>query len=98
MALELRSARGYLNETIRRLVARDPEAMLDVLGIKGRPAEASLGVASRAMTLGGGAAFGCRGGLERVFRDAQACAVMAPTMRVLQDFSVLAGRSMSFLK
>ncbi len=86
MALELRSARGYLNETIRRLVARDPEAMLDVLGIKARAAEASLAVASRAMTLGGGAAFGRRGGLERIFRDAQACSVMAPTTDVLKDF------------
>ena len=48
--------------------------------------EASLAVASRAMTLGGGAAYGRRGGLERIFRDAQAASVMAPTTDVLKDF------------
>jgi isovaleryl-CoA dehydrogenase len=86
MALELRSARAYLTETIRRLAAGDSEAMLDLLGIKARAAEASLAVVSRAMTLGGGAAFGRRGGLERMFRDAQAASVMAPTTDVLKEF------------
>jgi alkylation response protein AidB-like acyl-CoA dehydrogenase len=86
MALELRSARAYLNDTIRRIAAGDPEAMLDVLGVKARAAEAALAVASRAMTLGGGAAFGRRGGLERMFRDAQAASVMAPTTDVLKEF------------
>ncbi|HEY6923760.1 MAG TPA: acyl-CoA dehydrogenase family protein [Steroidobacteraceae bacterium] len=86
MALELRSARAYLGETIRRVGAGDPEAMLDVLGVKARAAEAALAVASRAMTLGGGAAFGRRGGLERIFRDAQAASVMAPTTDVLKEF------------
>jgi len=86
MALELRSARAYLGETIRRIAAGDPEAMLDVLGVKARAAEAALAVASRAMTLGGGAAFGRRGGLERMFRDAQAASVMAPTTDVLKEF------------
>jgi len=86
MALELRSARAYLNETVRRIAAGDPETMLDVLGVKARAAEAALAVASRAMTLGGGAAFGRRGGLERMFRDAQAASVMAPTTDVLKEF------------
>jgi alkylation response protein AidB-like acyl-CoA dehydrogenase len=86
MALELRSARAYLAETIRRIAASDPEAMLDVLGVKARAAEAALAVSARAMTLGGGAAFGRRGGLERMFRDAQAASVMAPTTDVLKEF------------
>ena len=86
MALELRSARAYLAETVRRLTAADPEAMLDILGIKARAAEAGRAVASRAMTLGGGAAFGRRGGLERNFRDAQAASVMAPSTDVLKEF------------
>jgi alkylation response protein AidB-like acyl-CoA dehydrogenase len=86
MALELRSARAYLSETIRRVGAGDPEAMLDILGGKARAAEAALAVTSRAMTLGGGAAFGRRGGLERIFRDAQAAAVMAPATDVLKEF------------
>ena len=86
MALEIRSARAYLGETIRRVGAGDPEAMLDVLGVKARAAEAALAVASRAMILGGGAAYGRRGGLERIFRDAQAASVMAPTTDVLKEF------------
>ena len=86
MALELRSARAYLAETVRRLTAADPEAMLDILGVKARAAEAGRAVASRAMTLGGGAAFGRRGGLERNFRDAQAASVMAPSTDVLKEF------------
>jgi len=86
MVLELRSARAYLAETIRRAVSGDPEAMLDVIGIKARAAEASLAVVSRAMTLGGGAAYASPGGLERIFRDAQAASVMAPTTDVLKDF------------
>jgi alkylation response protein AidB-like acyl-CoA dehydrogenase len=86
MALELRSARAYLGETIRRVGVGDPEAMLDVLGVKAQAAEAALAVASRAMTLGGGAVYGRRGGLERIFRDAQAASVMAPTTDVLKEF------------
>jgi len=86
MALELRSARAYLAETVRRAVAADPEAMLDILGVKAKAAEAALAITSRAMTLGGGAAYGRRGGLERIFRDAQAASVMAPSTDVLKEF------------
>jgi alkylation response protein AidB-like acyl-CoA dehydrogenase len=85
MALELNSTRAYLAETIRNL-AGDPTAMLDVLAVKVKAADACLNVVSRAMTLGGGWAFGRRGGLERNFRDAQAAAVMAPSSDVLKDF------------
>ncbi len=86
MAIELNAARGYLNETIRKALGGDPTAMVDVLGVKVKAAEACLGVVSRAMTLGGGWAFGRKGGLERMFRDAQAAAVMAPSSDVLKDF------------
>jgi alkylation response protein AidB-like acyl-CoA dehydrogenase len=86
MALELNSARAYLSETIRKALANEPAAMLDVLGVKVKAADACLHVVSHAMTLGGGWAFGRRGGLERNFRDAQAAAVMAPSNDVLKDF------------
>ncbi len=86
MAIELSAGRAYLNETIRKAMAGDPAAMIDVLGVKAKAAEACLGVVSRAMTLGGGWAFGRRGGLERMFRDAQAAAVMAPASDVIKDF------------
>jgi alkylation response protein AidB-like acyl-CoA dehydrogenase len=86
MAIENDSARAYLGETIRRALGGDPTAMLYVLGTKVKAADACLNVVSRAMTLGGGWAFGRRGGLERMFRDAQAAAVMAPASDVLKDF------------
>jgi alkylation response protein AidB-like acyl-CoA dehydrogenase len=60
--------------------------MLDVSGGKARCADACLAVVSRAMQLGGGAAYAKRGSLERIFRDAQAASVMAPTTDVLKDF------------
>ena len=60
--------------------------MLDLLGVKVKAAEAALAVTSRAMTIGGGSAFGRRGGLERIFRDAQSAAVMAPFNDVLKEF------------
>jgi alkylation response protein AidB-like acyl-CoA dehydrogenase len=86
MAIELNSARAYLSETIRKALSAHPGAMLDVLGVKVRAADACLNMVSRAMTLGGGWAFGQRGGLERNFRDAQAASVMAPANDVLKDF------------
>jgi isovaleryl-CoA dehydrogenase len=86
MAMELRSIRAYLHDTIRKAVAGEADAMLDVLAVKAKASEACLAVVSRAMTLGGGSAFGRRGGLERIFRDAQAAAVMAPASDVLKDF------------
>jgi alkylation response protein AidB-like acyl-CoA dehydrogenase len=86
MAIELNSARAYLGETIRKALSGHPAAMIDVLGVKAKAADACLNVVSRAMTLGGGWAFGQRGGLERNFRDAQAAAVMAPASDVLKDF------------
>ncbi len=86
MAVESDSSRAYLGETIRKALGGDPAAMLYVLGVKVKAADACLNVVSRAMTLGGGWAFGRRGGLERMFRDAQAAAVMAPASDVLKEF------------
>ena len=86
MALEGDSARAYLGETIRRALGGDPAAMLYILGVKVKAADACLNAVSRAMTLGGGWAFGRRGGLERMFRDGQAAAVMAPASDVLKEF------------
>jgi alkylation response protein AidB-like acyl-CoA dehydrogenase len=86
ITLAVNSGNAFLQETIRKVLAADPAAMLDVLGVKVAAADACLAAVSRAMTLGGGWAFGKRGGLERIFRDAQAAAVMAPSSDVLKDF------------
>ncbi|HXW61802.1 MAG TPA: acyl-CoA dehydrogenase family protein [Candidatus Acidoferrales bacterium] len=86
ITLAVNSGHAFLRETIRKTLAADPAAMLDVLGVKVAAADSCLAAVSRAMTLGGGWAFGKRGGLERIFRDAQAAAVMAPSSDVLKDF------------
>jgi alkylation response protein AidB-like acyl-CoA dehydrogenase len=86
ITLAVHSGHAYVQETIRKAVAADPTAMLDVLGVKAVAADACLAAVSRAMTLGGGWAFGRRGGLERIFRDGQAASVMAPSSDVLKDF------------
>jgi alkylation response protein AidB-like acyl-CoA dehydrogenase len=84
--LAVNSGQAYVQQTIRKALASDPTALLDVLGVKAFAADACLSATSRAMTLGGGWAFGRRGGLERIFRDAQAASVMAPSSDVLKDF------------
>jgi alkylation response protein AidB-like acyl-CoA dehydrogenase len=86
ITLAVNSGHAVLQETVRKALAADPAAMLDVLGVKVAAADACLAASSRAMTLGGGWAFGRRGGLERIFRDSQAAAVMAPSSDVLKDF------------
>jgi len=86
ITLAVNSGQAFLQETIRKALAADPAAMLDVLSVKVVAADTCLAAVSRAMTLGGGWAFGKRGGLERIFRDAQAAAVMAPSNDVLKDF------------
>jgi alkylation response protein AidB-like acyl-CoA dehydrogenase len=86
ITLAVNSSHAYVLETIRKALAADPTAMLDVLGVKAVAADACLAAVSRAMTLGGGWAFGRRGGLERIFRDGQAASVMAPSSDVLKDF------------
>jgi len=86
ITLAVNSGQAFLRETIRKVLAADPAAMIDVLGVKVAAADACLAAVSRAMTLGGGWAFGKPGGLGRIFRDAQAAAVMAPSSDVLKDF------------
>ena len=60
--------------------------MLRVLESKAAAGEAAISVTSQAMRACGGAAFSKHTGIERLFRDAHAGAVMAPTVDVLRDF------------
>ena len=60
--------------------------MLRVLEIKAAAAEAALEVTDTAMRVCGGAAFRRELAIERLFRDARAASVMAPTSDVLFDF------------
>ena len=60
--------------------------MLRVLETKAAAGEAAISVTSTAMRVCGGAAFSKHLSIERLFRDAHAGAVMAPTGDVLREF------------
>jgi alkylation response protein AidB-like acyl-CoA dehydrogenase len=60
--------------------------MLRVLECKASAGDVAIAVTSAAMRACGGAAFSKHLPIERLFRDAQAGAVMAPTGDVLRDF------------
>ena len=60
--------------------------MLRVLETKAAAGDIAIGVTSMAMRACGGAAFSKHMNIERLFRDAHAGAVMAPTGDVLREF------------
>jgi alkylation response protein AidB-like acyl-CoA dehydrogenase len=60
--------------------------LLRVLETKAAAGDIAIGVTSAAMRACGGAAFSKRMNIERLFRDAHAGAVMAPTGDVLREF------------
>jgi len=61
--------------------------MLRVLESKASAGDVAIAVTSAAMRVCGGAAFSKHLAIERLFRDAHAGAVMAPTGDVLRDSS-----------
>ncbi|MGL6278155.1 MAG: acyl-CoA dehydrogenase family protein, partial [Gaiella sp.] len=79
-------ARALLYELATQLDAGAPEAQLAVLGTKAACAEMAIDVTDAAMRMCGGAAYSRQLPLERLFRDARAAAVMAPTTDLLVDF------------
>lgn len=79
-------ARTLLADTVAAIGAGRADTMLRVLEVKAAAAEAALGVTDAAMRVCGGAAFRKEAGIERLFRDARAASVMAPTSDVLYDF------------
>jgi len=78
-------ARALLFEVAGHLEAGAPEAQLGVLALKAAGAEAAIEVTDAAMRVCGGAAYSKHLPLERLFRDARAASVMAPTTDVLVD-------------
>lgn len=78
--------RGLLDDTLAAIASGRPDTMLRVLEIKAAAAESALEVTDLAMRVCGGAAFRKEAGIERLFRDARAASVMAPTSDVLYDF------------
>ena len=79
-------ARALLYEVAAQLEAGAPEAQMGVLALKAAAAEMAIEVTDTAMRVCGGAAYSRHLPLERLFRDARAASVMAPTTDLLVDF------------
>ncbi|HEY1553746.1 MAG TPA: acyl-CoA dehydrogenase family protein [Kofleriaceae bacterium] len=73
-------------DTIAAIAGARPDATLRVLETKAAAGEAATEVTDLAMRVCGGAAFRKDLAVERVFRDARAALVMAPTTDALYDF------------
>lgn len=79
-------ARVLRDDTLAAMASGRADTLLRVLQVKVSAAEAALEVSDIAMRICGGAAFRKELGIERLFRDARAASIMAPTSDVLYDF------------
>lgn len=86
MGTTLAAQRAYLHSAAASVSAPNEETLNHVLGVKASANDAALAITESAMRVCGGAAFSKHLPIERVFRDARAGAVMAPTADVLYDF------------
>ena len=94
MAVRTEQARALLGHTLDHLESGSTAAPLFVLQTRLASLQAASDVTDLAMKACGGAAFSKQLGLERVFRDARAGWVMAPTVDHLLEFS---GRALTGL-
>jgi alkylation response protein AidB-like acyl-CoA dehydrogenase len=79
MRLETDKARAHLAATLDAIENPGPATQLLVLEAKGSATEVAVSVTDKAMRACGGAALTPALGIERLFRDARALIVMAPT-------------------
>jgi alkylation response protein AidB-like acyl-CoA dehydrogenase len=86
MQIKTDMVRGLLDDTLRAIETGRDDAQLRVLEIKAAAGETATEVCDLAMRVCGGAAFRRDVGVERIFRDARAGTVMAPTTDHLYDF------------
>jgi alkylation response protein AidB-like acyl-CoA dehydrogenase len=86
MQIAVDASDAYLTRAAESVAAPDEQTVLKVLSIKAAANDTALLVTDAAMRVCGGAAFSGRLGIDRVFRDARAGHVMAPTADVLYDF------------
>ncbi|GAA2131555.1 acyl-CoA dehydrogenase family protein [Actinomadura napierensis] len=86
--------RAFLLDALDALAGGRDDATLRVLEVKAVAAEAASDVADATMRLCGGSAFRKEFGVERLFRDALAARVMAPTTQALHDFVARASLGM----
>jgi len=94
MAVRTEQARALLGHTLDHVESGSPAAPLFVLQSRLASLQAASDVTDLAMKACGGAAFSKHLRLERVFRDARAGWVMAPTVDHLLEFS---GRALTGL-
>jgi alkylation response protein AidB-like acyl-CoA dehydrogenase len=73
-------------DTVDHLEKPGELTVLRVLESKAAAADIAIDVTGKAMHICGGAAFSRHSPVERIFRDAHASAVMAPTGDILKEF------------
>ena len=86
MQIETDGLSARIDDLIEHLEKPRETTMLRVLETKAAAGEVAISVTSAAMRVCGGAAFSKHLSIERLFRDAHAGAVMAPTGDVLREF------------
>ncbi len=86
MVIDTDGLSARVDDLVDHLEKPRETTMLRVLGTKAAAGETAISVTSAAMRAAGGAAFSKHLNIERLFRDAQAGAVMAPTSDVLREF------------
>lgn len=86
MSCRTEQSRALLGHTVQRMLTPDENTPLYVLQTRLAALETAIQVTDLAMKACGGAAFSRHLGIERMFRDARAGWVMAPTVDHLQDF------------
>jgi len=86
MRIATDQVKTLLADTLAAITEGRPDTVLRVLEVKAAAGEAATQVTDLAMRVCGGAAYRKEVGVERVFRDARAATVMAPTTDVLYDF------------
>ncbi|GGF44952.1 acyl-CoA dehydrogenase [Aliidongia dinghuensis] len=86
MQIETAGLAARIDGVVDHLERPRDDTMLRVLECKAAAGDAAISVTSTAMRVCGGAAFSKHMSIERLFRDAHAGAVMAPTGDVLREF------------
>jgi alkylation response protein AidB-like acyl-CoA dehydrogenase len=86
MQIDTDGLSARIDDLVDHLETPRETTMLRVLETKAAAGETAISVTSTAMRVCGGAAFSKHLGIERLFRDAHAGAVMAPTGDVLREF------------
>jgi alkylation response protein AidB-like acyl-CoA dehydrogenase len=86
MQIDTDGLSARIDDLIEHLERPRDTTMLRVLEAKAAAGDVAISVTSTAMRICGGAAFSKHLSIERLFRDAHAGAVMAPTGDVLREF------------